>query len=95
MTAVMRELEESTPDIANNDTDMFAVVDVLGLDHLVETLLRALFDLGHQFGPVTDHVQGQLVDLVGDLADTVNGLFLGLPQVVGLNRGGNLWKFEL
>ena len=74
----------------------FAVVDVLGLDDFKETLLGALFDLGDQFGPVTDHVHGQLVDLVSHLADAVNRLFLGPPEVVGLHRGRNLKKnFEL
>ena len=67
-----------------------AVVDVLGLDDFIETLLGALFDLGDQVGPVTDHVHGQLVDLVSHLADSVNGLFLGPPEVVGLHRGRNL-----
>ena len=42
--------------------------------------------LGNQFGPVTDHVLGQFVDLVGDFTKAIDLLFLGLPEVTLLTE---------
>ena len=43
---------------------------------------RAELRAGDQLGPVTDHVLGQLVDLVGNFTNTIDTLFLGFPEVV-------------
>ena len=43
---------------------------------------RAELRVGDQLGFVTDHVLGQLVDLVGNFTNTIDTLFLGFPEVV-------------
>ena len=62
---------------------MFGTIfGVFSLDKFKVFLTLAKLRLWDQVWFVTDHVLGQLIDLVGDFANTVNVLFLGLPEVI-------------
>jgi hypothetical protein len=74
---------------------LLAVVNILGLDDLKVLLLGALLGEGDQLRPVTDHVLGQLIDLVADLADAINALLLGLPEVLRERTGNLEMKYQL
>ena len=83
-TAIGSLALEFTSGDERESSTLFAFVNILGLDDLPVALFFALFELGDQFGPVTDHVLGQLVDLVSHFADAIDTLFLGDPIPVGL-----------
>ena len=58
------------------------IINILGLNHFEVLVLGTLFGMRYQFGSITNHILGELVHLVGDFADTIDGLFFGLPKVV-------------
>lgn len=65
---------------------LLALGNILGLGESIVPLLRAGLREGNDLGPVSDHVLGQLTDLVDVLADAVDGLLLNLPVGDGLVR---------
>ena len=58
------------------------IINILGLNHFEVLVLGTLFGMRYQFGSITNHILGELVHLVGYFADTIDGLFFGLPKLV-------------